>query len=261
MAERYKDILALGVHIITPNKKGGTLDYNEFLELKHNAKKSHSHFLYETTVGAGLPIIGTLKDLIQTGDKVIEIEGVLSGTLAYLFYHYDGEVPFSTIVRQAKEQGFTEPDPRDDLSGMDIVRKVVILAREMGIKLEVSDVKVKGLVPESLVDVSITEFLDQLSNFDDEFLSLIEEAKKNDQILRYVGIISPGGESRVELRRYDKSHAFSRIKATDNIVAFRTQRYDDQPLIVQGPGAGPEVTAAGVFADLLRLANNLGGQV
>lgn len=259
LAEKYIDIIKTGTHIITPNKKGGTLPMLKYQELKTMGRKYNAYFLYETTVGAGLPIIGTLKDLIQTGDEIIEIEGVLSGTLAYLFYHFDGKKPFSTIVKEAKEQGYTEPDPRDDLSGMDIVRKVVILAREIGLTLEVENVKVKGLVPEALTEVSVNEFLEKLSEYDSEFHSLIAKAKANDQILRFVGIISPKGESRVELKTYEKTHPFSRIKATDNIVAFRTKRYDDQPLIIQGPGAGPEVTAGGVFADLLRLSSNLGG--
>lgn len=261
VAKQYKGWLEKGIHIITPNKKAATFPIEEYRELKAEGEGLNSHFLYETTVGAGLPIIGTLQELVKTGDEVLQIEGVLSGTLAYLFYHYDGTRPFSDIVREAKDKGFTEPDPRDDLSGMDIVRKVVILAREIGLTLEVEDVEVSGLVPKELEDVSIDEFLDGLSKYDSEYEEKVAKAKADGQVLRYVGIIEPNGKSRVELRSYDQSHPFSRIKATDNIVAFRTKRYDEQPLIVQGPGAGPAVTAGGVFADLLRLARYTGSRL
>lgn len=261
VAKQYKGWLEKGIHIITPNKKAATFPIGEYKELKAEGERLNSHFLYETTVGAGLPIIGTLQELVKTGDEILQIEGVLSGTLAYLFYYYDGSRPFSEIVREAKEKGFTEPDPRDDLSGMDIVRKVVILAREIGLELEIEDVDVSGLVPKELEDVSIDEFLDGLSKYDSDYEEKVAKAKADGQVLRYVGIIEPGGKSRVELRSYDISHPFSRIKATDNIVAFRTKRYDEQPLIVQGPGAGPAVTAAGVFADLLRLARYTGSHL
>lgn len=258
IAEKYEEWLKRGIHIITPNKKAATASFEKYKKLKSAGQRLNSHFLYETTVGAGLPIIGTLQELIHTGDDILEIEGVLSGTLAYLFYHYDGSKPFSKIVKEAKELGFTEPDPRDDLSGMDIVRKVVILAREIGLDLEIKDVEVSGLVPAKLEKVSIDEFLEGLSEFDSEYESKVLNATKNGQVLRYVGVIRPNGKCLVELREYDQSHPFSRIKATDNIVAFRTKRYDEQPLIIQGPGAGPDVTAAGVFADLLRLARYTG---
>lgn len=258
LARQYEGLLKKGIHVITPNKKAGTLPYADYTNLKKEGRRFNAHFLYETTVGAGLPIIGTLRDLIQTGDKIIDIEGVFSGTLAYLFYHYDGTRAFSEIVSEAKKKGFTEPDPREDLSGMDIVRKVVILAREMGLALEVADVEVTGLVPSELQDVPVSEFMERLHEHDEFFKQFIDNANSKGEVLRYVGVISPQGKSRVELRTFPTNHPFSRIKATDNIVAFRTKRYDQQPLIVQGPGAGPEVTAAGVFADLLRLASYLG---
>ncbi|MBT3586941.1 MAG: bifunctional aspartate kinase/homoserine dehydrogenase I, partial [Halobacteriovoraceae bacterium] len=235
VASQYQSWLERGIHIITPNKKAPTFPIKEYRALKAEGKKMSSHLLYETTVGAGLPIIGTLKELIQTGDEVLQIEGVLSGTLAYLFYHFDGERPFSEIVKEAREQGFTEPDPRDDLSGMDIVRKVVILAREIGMELETDQIKVDSLVPPELENVSVDEFMAGLPKFDDQYTQKIKEAKARNEVLRYVGIINPSGESRVELRSYDSSHPFSRIKATDNIVAFQTRRYNQQPLIIQGP--------------------------
>ncbi|MBK25615.1 MAG: bifunctional aspartate kinase/homoserine dehydrogenase I [Halobacteriovorax sp.] len=261
VAKQYNGWLEKGIHVITPNKKAATFPIEEYLDLKAKGASLNSHFLYETTVGAGLPVIGTLQELVRTGDEILQIEGVLSGTLAYLFYHFDGTRAFSEIVREAKEKGFTEPDPRDDLSGMDIVRKVVILAREIGLDIEIEDVEVSGLVPKELENVSIDEFLDGLSKYDDEYKDKVAEAISKGQVLRYVGIIEPNGKSRVELKTYEQSHPFSRIKATDNIVAFRTKRYDEQPLIVQGPGAGPAVTAAGVFADLLKLARYTGSRL
>ncbi|MBL7006505.1 MAG: bifunctional aspartate kinase/homoserine dehydrogenase I, partial [Spirochaetia bacterium] len=218
------------------------------------------HFLYETTVGAGLPIINTLKDLIQTGDRIQKIEGVLSGTLAYLFWRFDGTVPFSKLVREAKELGFTEPDPRDDLSGMDIVRKAVILAREIGIEIEIEDVPVLNLIPEELRSASIDEFMDKLELIDASILEMQQEAEAKNQLLKYVGIIEADGTCSVELKGYPENHPFARITGTDNIVAFTTDRYHSQPLVIQGPGAGPDVTAGGVFADLLRLSAYLGAR-
>jgi bifunctional aspartokinase / homoserine dehydrogenase 1 len=216
------------------------------------------HYLYETTVGAGLPIIQTLRDLIQTGDEIVAIEGILSGTLAYLFNTFDGSRPFSEILIDAKNMGYTEPDPRDDLSGMDVARKLVILAREMGLKLELGDVEVESLVPSALESASVERFLSELPAYDDVMSSRLEEARARGEVLRFVGRVDRTGKASVSLRSYPDSHAFARIQRTDNIVQFATSRYNTNPLVVQGPGAGPEVTAGGVFGDLLRLATYLG---
>ncbi len=257
----YAGWLKRGIHIITPNKKAGTAPLPDYRQIMSEAKKHQCHFLYETTVGAGLPIIGTLRDLIQTGDKIKRIEGVFSGTLAYLFWKFDGTAPFSGLVQEAKDLGYTEPDPRDDLSGMDIVRKTVILAREVGWDVEVDQVPVHSLVPKELEDVSVEDFLSKLTMVDDEMARLYEEADKEGNVLKYAGIIESDGSCKVELRPYPKDHPFARITGSDNIVAFTTDRYDTQPLVVQGPGAGPQVTAGGVFADLLRLAAYLGANL
>ncbi|HDQ13405.1 MAG TPA: bifunctional aspartate kinase/homoserine dehydrogenase I, partial [Sediminispirochaeta sp.] len=259
--EHYAQWLERGIHIITPNKKAGTSPMDKYRLIMETARRRQRHFLYETTVGAGLPIIGTLRDLIQTGDKIKQVEGVFSGTLAYLFWRFDGTTPFSALVKEAKELGFTEPDPRDDLSGMDIVRKTVILAREIGWEVEVDEVPVRGLVPESLADVSVEQFMEKLDQMDGEMEKLYRQAEAEGQVLKYVGTIDEKGRCRVELRPYPRDHAFARITGSDNIVAFRTERYSSQPLIVQGPGAGPEVTAGGVFADLLRLVSYLGAKL
>jgi len=257
----YAGWLLRGLHIITPNKKAGTAPMPEYRQIMSEAKQRQRHFLYETTVGAGLPIIGTLRDLIQTGDKIKRIEGVFSGTLAYLFWKFDGTAPFSGLVQEAKDLGFTEPDPRDDLSGMDIVRKTVILAREIGWDIEVDQVPVHSLVPKELEDVSVEDFLGKLSMLDEEMNRLYVEAEKEGNVLKYAGIIEADGSCKVELRPYPKDHPFARITGSDNIVAFTTERYSSQPLVVQGPGAGPQVTAGGVFADLLRLAAYLGAKL
>jgi aspartokinase/homoserine dehydrogenase 1 len=216
------------------------------------------HYLYETTVGAGLPIIQTLRDLIRTGDEVLRIEGILSGTLSWLFNVYDGERPFSEIVREARERGYTEPDPRDDLSGKDVARKVVILAREMGLALELSDLEIEGLVPSVLEGGSVESFLERLDTLDEPMRERVVAARAAGEVLRFVGTVEPGGRSSVRLVRYPREHPFARIRLTDNIVLFSSRRYDENPLVVQGPGAGPEVTAGGVFADLLRLARYVG---
>ncbi len=258
---QYLKWIERGIHLITPNKKAGTFPYPQYDELMAVGRKRGKHFLYETTVGAGLPIIGTLKDLIQTGDRIRKIEGVFSGTLAYLFWRFDGKAPFSQLVREAKELGYTEPDPRDDLSGMDIVRKAVILSREIGMLTEIEDVPVLNLVPDELVDVSIEEFMEKMSVIDADLLKMQQEAEAEGKLLKYVGIIDPEkGTCKVELKGYKSDHPFARISGTDNIVAFTTARYHEQPLVIQGPGAGPEVTAGGVFADLLRLGAFLGAR-
>jgi len=261
LPKRYAEWLNRGIHIITPNKKAGTAPWNEYTKMTEIANRRRRHFLYETTVGAGLPIIGTLRELIRTGDKIISIEGVFSGTLAYLFWRFDGSAPFSSLVAEAKKLGYTEPDPRDDLSGMDIVRKTVILAREVGYPVEVGDVPVKSLVPPHLVEVPVAEFMEQLSDIDEEMDGLLRNAQAENKMLKYVGSIDESGNCRVELKGYPMDHPFARITGSDNIVAFTTERYRQQPLVIQGPGAGPEVTAGGVFADLLRLASYLGAKL
>jgi aspartokinase/homoserine dehydrogenase 1 len=258
VAGRYVEWLDHGLHVITPNKKAGTSSLAAWRRLRRAVQGSRRHYLYETTVGAALPILQTLRDLIRTGDEVLGIEGVLSGTLSYLFNSFDGSRPFSEIVREARERGYTEPDPREDLNGMDVARKVVILAREMGLELELDDLDVKSLVPEELRGIPADQFLADLGALDAPMQQLFEVARSRNEVLRFVGTIDPGGGSQVDLRGYPATHPFARIRLTDNIVLFRTRRYDENPLVVQGPGAGPEVTAGGVFADILRLAANLG---
>jgi len=258
VASCYSTWLERGIHVITPNKRASTASMEKYRQLDESRRAGNSRYLYETTVGAGLPIIRTLQDLIQTGDKVVSIEGILSGTLAYLFNLYDGSKPFSELVTLAREQGYTEPDPRDDLSGKDVARKLVILAREIGLELEVSDVHIESLVPDELNDVDVETYLTRIAEEDAHIAERLENARKQGKVLRYMARLDGEGEATVKLEAVDMDHAFAAIDLTDNIVKFTTRRYAQNPLIVRGPGAGADVTAAGIFADLLRLTSYLG---
>ena len=261
VASRYADWLRQGIHVVTPNKKAFSGPGEYYHSLRKSAQAGGSHYYYETTVGAALPIISTLRNLLDTGDRVISIDGILSGTLAYLFNVFDGSVPFSTIVREARDSGYTEPDPRDDLSGMDVARKLTILAREMGIDVEIGDFPVENLIPAALRDVTTDEFLEHLPDYDTQMNDLYREANAAGQSLRYVASLDHGGNLEVGLRKVSASNALAHVDLTDNIVRFTTERYAANPLVVQGPGAGPEVTAGGVFGDLLTLARHLGGEL
>ena len=243
IGDRYLGWLERGIHVITPNKKGNTSSLEYYRALRDAGRSANSHYLYETTVGAALPILQALRDLVQTGDVIHRVEGILSGTLSYLFNSYDGSRPFSAIVREALEKGYTEPDPREDLSGLDV---------------SLDDLSIDGLVPSGLEEGSVDEFLSRLTDHDDDMASLFEGARERGEVLRFVGVIDATEGCSVSLKSYPLEHAFGRIQLTDNIVQFRTRRYNENPLVVQGPGAGPDVTAGGVFADLLRLASYLG---
>lgn len=261
IAAHYTTWLERGIHVITPNKKAFSGKSAEYEALGRAAKTGGSLYFYETTVGAALPIIKTIRDLVDTGDRIHSIKGILSGTLAYLFNVYDGSKPFSEIVREAKDNGFTEPDPRDDLSGMDVARKLTILARELGQSLEIGDFPVQNLIPESLRDASVDEFLECLSDYDDDMLALYEDARKEGMSLRYIATLDQSGNAAVGLQKVSPEDAFSNMQLTDNLVQFQSDRYAQNPLVIQGPGAGPDVTAGGVFGDLLKLATILGDGV
>ncbi len=257
VATQYASWLEQGLHVVTPNKRAGAGPLARYKELRAAERKGR-YWLYEATVGAGLPIIATLRDLVRTGDRVERVEGVLSGTLSYVFNTWDGSQSFSSVVRDAKERGYTEPDPRDDLSGMDVARKLVILAREMGVEIELSAVHVESLVPESTRDIEGAEaFLSALEAHDAAMKERLDQATREGCVLRYVGVVTSDGSARVALLPYPRTHAFAGLAASDNIIAFTSRRYAKQPLVVRGPGAGSDVTAGGVFADLLRLTGAL----
>ncbi len=262
VAARYPAWLASGIHIVTPNKKANSSELELYARLHEARRQGNAHYLYEATVGAGLPVIQTLRDLRDTGDQIWRIEGILSGTLAYLFNVWDGSEPFSSVVRTAKAKGYTEPDPRDDLSGLDFARKLIILGREMGLRLELGDVQLEGLVPPALTQCSPQEFLDRLPEFDAPMAERLKAARSRDRVLRYVGSLDAAtGKASVGLVELERSHTFANINLTDNVVRFLTSRYNQNPLVVQGPGAGPEVTAGGVFGDLLRVCAYLGARL
>ncbi|KAL1088768.1 hypothetical protein V6Z11_D08G273600 [Gossypium hirsutum] len=260
VASCYHDWLRKGIHVITPNKKANSGPLDKYLKLRALQRQSYTHYFYEATVGAGLPIISTLRGLLETGDRILRIEGIFSGTLSYIFNNFTGTRTFSEVVAEAKVAGFTEPDPRDDLSGTDVARKVIILARESGLKLELSDIPVQTLVPEPLrATASAEEFMKQLPEFDKDLAKERQDAEESGEVLRYVGVVDAINQKGVvELRRYSKSHPFAQLSGSDNIIAFTTTRYKEQPLIVRGPGAGAQVTAGGIFSDILRLASYLG---
>ncbi|KAK8342851.1 hypothetical protein V6Z12_A08G259300 [Gossypium hirsutum] len=260
VASCYHDWLRKGIHVITPNKKANSGPLDKYLKLRALQRQSYTHYFYEATVGAGLPIISTLRGLLETGDRILRIEGIFSGTLSYIFNNFTGNKTFSEVVAEAKAAGFTEPDPRDDLSGTDVARKVIILARESGLKLELSDIPVQTLVPEPLrATASAEEFMKQLPEFDKDLAKERQDAEESGEVLRYVGVVDAINQKGVvELRRYSKSHPFAQLSGSDNIIAFTTKRYKEQPLIVRGPGAGAQVTAGGIFSDILRLASYLG---
>ncbi|OGO94069.1 MAG: bifunctional aspartate kinase/homoserine dehydrogenase I [Coxiella sp. RIFCSPHIGHO2_12_FULL_44_14] len=257
VTEHYPTFFKRGLHLITPNKKGNSGDYTFYHTIKTIAKKKHCHYLYETTVCAGLPIIKTLQDLIQTGDEEISIEGIVSGTLAYIFDKLSKGRTFSQAVLQAYQLGYTEPDPRDDLTGLDIARKFTCLARELGYSIAIEDIAIFNLVPPALRDVSKEQFLEELPQFDHDIQQQMQSKCKKHEKLYYVGSITTDGKVTVDIKAYSANHPFFNLKGTDNIIVFTTKRYRDFPLVIQGPGAGKEVTAAGVFADLLRLISFL----
>ena len=261
VAERYPQWLADGIHVITPNKQAGAGPLDRYQAIHAAAARGNARFRYEATVGAGLPVISTLRDLLDTGDELIAVEGILSGTLAWLFNEYDGSVPFSELVGEAQALGYTEPDPRDDLSGTDVARKLVILAREAGLPLALADVAVENLVPEPMRGADRHGFMQNPWMLDDTMAARLESAQSNGCVLRYVARLDRAGHASVRLVEMERTHALASIRLTDNIVQFSTSRYCDNPLVVRGPGAGPEVTAAGVFADLLRVAQSLGARV
>ncbi|EIM77135.1 bifunctional aspartokinase I/homoserine dehydrogenase I [Nitritalea halalkaliphila LW7] len=245
VADVYTRVLEAKVGIVTPNKKANSASLDAYRELKRLAKKRGVKFLYETNVAAGLPVINTLQDLMLSGDRVLKIEAVLSGSMNYIFSELERGAPFSEVVRQAKALGYTEPDPRDDLSGMDVGRKILILGREAEQDLEFSDVSIESMVPEDCVDiVDVEAFLRQLEQHDARFRERLEAAEAEGKKLRFMATLEHG-KAQVGLQALPATHPFYSLKGSDNMILFTTERYHDFPMIVRGPGAGADVTAAG----------------
>lgn len=252
----YKELFESNVSVVTCNKIANSSSYKDYKDLKDTARRRGVDFFYETNVGAGLPIIRTLKDLMTSGDRIIKIEAILSGTISYIFNNFRGKTSFYEVVKKAHELGYTEPDPREDLSGKDFMRKMMILARDAGYQIEEKDVELGAILPESCFKApSIEDFYEELKKSDSYFNELKEKAENENKVLRYIGKLEDGKAS-VNLEFVDASHPFYNLTGSDNIISFTTERYKFNPLVIKGPGAGAEVTAAGVFADLINVGAN-----
>lgn len=254
MAPVIKQALHSGYHVVLSNKKPLSASFKDFEDLQKAAKAGESRLLFECTVGAGLPIIYVLRSLLATGDEIIEVNGCFSGTLGYIFSELEKNRKFSSVVREARQTGYTEPDPRDDLSGLDVARKAIILSRLCGLETELEDVHVESLVPGDLRDVTIDTFLKKLPDYDASFSQRYGEAAEKGNTLRYVASIR-SGEIGVGLKEVPINHPLGNLKGPLNICAIRSKRYNSYPLVIQGPGAGRDVTADGVLRDILVCAD------
>lgn len=252
---KYDEVLAASISVVTPNKKANSSTFARYLDLRKLAKTHGAKFVYEANVGAGLPVLSTLKNLLFSGDKVVKIEAILSGTLSFLFNTLSKDKPFSVVLKSAMERGFTEPDPRDDLSGMDVARKVLILGREMGLEMELSDISIAAFLPES-GSLSLSQWLANLDSFDADFEQRRATLEKTGKALRFVATLEKG-KGHAALIEVDSSHPCYAVAGSDNVISITTERYSERPLVIKGPGAGAEVTAAQVFADIIRVSNHL----
>ena len=254
VADLYKEFLTHNISVVAANKIAASSPYANYSELKHIARKRGVKFLFETNVGAGLPIIKTMNDLINSGDKILKIEAVLSGTLNYIFNTICADVPFSQTIHMAKEEGYSEPDPRIDLSGKDVIRKLVILAREAGYPLEQEDVEKHLFVPNEFFDGSLDDFWKNVPSLDADFEARRKQLEEQGKRWRFVAKLE-NGKGSVSLQEVDKSHPFYNLEGSNNIILLTTERYNEYPMMIQGYGAGASVTAAGVFADIIGIAN------
>lgn len=249
--EVYENLLKRSINIVACNKIAASSDFEQYQILKSTARNHNCNFHFETNVGAGLPVIGTINDLMKSGDKITSIQAVLSGTLNFVFNNYDGTRTFSEVVAQAQKEGYTEPDPRLDLTGTDVARKILILAREAGYALQFGDIENESFLPEACLQGSVDDFYMKLSEYEDHFKNLLHDAKKKGKILKYTAEFKEG-KARVGLQHAAPDSDLYHLYGKDNIVIFKTLRYSEQPLVVKGAGAGAEVTASGVFADIIR---------
>lgn len=257
ISDHYEEILNANISVVTPNKLANSDSYDRYLELQEIALKKGVKFLYETNVGAGLPVISTLRDLILSGDQIYKIDGILSGTISFIFNSFEGEKKFSEVVREAKKMGYTEPDPRDDLNGMDMARKILILSREAGISLELKDIMMEPLLPEACFKAdSVEDFFKELEKIDHLMEEKRKIAEKDGKKLRYIAGLEHG-KAFIKLEAVGPDSLFYAVSGSDNIIAYTSERYNDKPLVIKGPGAGAEVTAAGVFAEIISISNYL----
>ncbi|WP_374948543.1 bifunctional aspartate kinase/homoserine dehydrogenase I [Mucilaginibacter sp.] len=252
----YEQVFKSNISVVTCNKIGNSATYSQYKTFRDTARRHGVDFFYETNVGAGLPIIRTLKDLMSSGDRVQKVEAILSGTISFIFNHFKGDANFHDIVKEAQEKGYTEPDPRDDLNGKDFMRKMLILARDAGYQMEEADVEIQNILPQACLDAqTVEEFYKALQSEDAYFAKIKDQAQVNKKVLRYIGKLE-NGKASITLQSVDEGHPFYMLSGSDNIISFTTDRYKDRPLVVKGPGAGAEVTAAGVFADLINVGAN-----
>lgn len=253
VAETYLEFFQAGYHIVAANKKANTLDFNFYNQLKKTAIQTNRQFNYETNVGAGLPVIDTFRNLLRAGDDLVKFEGILSGSMSYIFGKLDDGLPLSQAVAKAKTKGFTEPDPRDDLSGMDIARKVLIIARESGLSLELEDVKIDSLLTPELENCeTIDEFMSKLPSLDNSIKQLSEQAASEDSVLRYIGTVS-NNQCTVKIEKIANTSALYSVKDGENAISFFSQYYQPIPMVLRGYGAGADVTAAGIFSDVMKI--------
>ena len=254
IAALYRSLLDHNVSVVASNKIAASGSYDLYRELKQTARKRDVKYLFETNVGAGLPIINTINNLINSGDKILKIEAVVSGTLNYIFNVVSGQVPLSRAVRMAQEAGYSEPDPRIDLCGQDVIRKLVILAREAGYRVEQSDVEKHLFIPESYFTGSLDDFWRAISDYDATFEAYRRQVAERGRVLRFVATLDHG-KVEVGLREVDSAHPFYHLEGSNNVISITTERYREYPMVIKGYGAGAEVTAAGVFADIIGIAN------
>lgn len=254
IAALYKDLLSHNVSVVAANKIAASSEYDIYAELKKIARQRGVKFLFETNVGAGLPVINTINDLINSGDKILKIEAVVSGTLNYIFNRISADMPLSATIRQAKEDGYSEPDPRVDLSGKDVIRKLVILAREAGYRLNQEDVETHLFIPNQYFEGTLDDFWKNIPNLDKEFEERRREVEREGKRWRFVASLE-SGHGKVALQEVDSNHPFYNLAGTNNIILLTTERYNEYPMLIQGYGAGASVTAAGVFADIMSIAN------
>ncbi|MGF1838832.1 bifunctional aspartate kinase/homoserine dehydrogenase II [Vibrio atlanticus] len=255
LAAKYLQVAQQGIHLISANKVAGSASSDYYHQVQDAFAKISRHWLYNATVGAGLPINHTVRDLRESGDDIIALSGIFSGTLSWLFQQFDGTVPFSELVDLAWQQGLTEPDPRADLDGSDVMRKLVILARESGLDIEPENVKVESLVPEELQDLSVDDFFDKASVLSEELAERLEKAQSQQKVLRYVARLEKNGKATVGVEALSKEHALANLLPCDNIFAIESKWYKDNPLVIRGPGAGREVTAGAIQSDLNRMSS------
>lgn len=257
LPKQYLKILENNVSIVTPNKVASSSSFDYYQQLKEKAKSKNVHFLYETNVGAGLPIISTISQMTSSGDRIIKLEAVLSGSISYIFNTYDGSLPFSEVVLQAKEKGYTEPDPRDDLSGLDVIRKITILARETGLNIETKDVSISPILNEACLNAaSIENFFVELKKMDAYFEEKYKTAESKGKKLRFIAKMEDNKCS-VGIESVSSASSFYNLAGSDNMVVIFSQRYHERPLVVKGPGAGADVTAAGVFSEILQIGSQI----